>query len=150
MDGRFVFILHEEQILVAKVITLYSKGGGKGGKHSWVPQVNNIGAISYMLTQTFEHSIGRTFQRVHQKYACMGMSRFAHLPPGSVLCQINDNVKTTSDGVELTVKAHKVFKELGTEKTALGKAVSSLNTVRRKGKSNISMFDIEDIDDVSS
>ncbi|KAF9003744.1 hypothetical protein BDZ89DRAFT_1026523 [Hymenopellis radicata] len=134
MNGRFVFIFHEDQILVGKVRTMYSKGAGKGGKYCWVPKAGNIGSVSRMLLQTFEQSFGRNFRRIHTAHSVMGLSRHAHIPPGSLLYQIDDVVKETAEGVELSVKALQIFRDLHAEKKMLSKVVASLNTIRRKGK----------------
>ena len=37
------------------VVGLYSKTGGKNGKHGSVSESSNISAISYMAVQAFEH-----------------------------------------------------------------------------------------------
>ncbi|KAJ7510564.1 hypothetical protein B0H11DRAFT_1955287 [Mycena galericulata] len=62
------------------VIPIYSKGGGKAGRHDWVEQVPGIGKISYILAQTFEHSGGCSFRRIHRVTSMLGVSRFVHLP----------------------------------------------------------------------
>jgi len=40
---------------IRAVLALYSKTGGKNGKHSSVSESSNVAAISYMAVQVFEH-----------------------------------------------------------------------------------------------
>ena len=54
-----------------------------------------VGKISYLLAQTFEHSGGRSFRRIHLASSMLGVSRFAHLSSGSILVRIPDQVKLT-------------------------------------------------------
>ena len=39
----------------AIVIAIYSKTGGKNGKHAAVTEASNISATSYLVVQVFEH-----------------------------------------------------------------------------------------------
>ncbi|KAF9018986.1 hypothetical protein BDZ89DRAFT_1116955 [Hymenopellis radicata] len=116
--GDFVFVLDRNgTILLAKVIAMYSKGGGKAGKHNSV----------------YESAHRRTFKRIHRRYALMGNSRFMHTASGSVLARATGVSKETSETVEISKMAVEAFTELGAEKVKLTKIVATLNTVRRKG-----------------
>ncbi|KAK0197786.1 hypothetical protein F5146DRAFT_1016763, partial [Armillaria mellea] len=64
---------------------MYSKSAGKGANHSWVSSIESIGAVSYLVVQTYEHLNQRTFQQVHHQFAPMGLSRIAHLLSNSFL-----------------------------------------------------------------
>ncbi|KAF7978464.1 hypothetical protein HWV62_672 [Athelia sp. TMB] len=46
---------------------LYSKGGGKNGKHAAVPQVSNIGAVSYAGLQIFEQMHRQAFSTLSKE-----------------------------------------------------------------------------------
>ncbi|KAJ7244492.1 hypothetical protein C8J57DRAFT_1242819 [Mycena rebaudengoi] len=69
--------------------------------------------------------------------AALGTVQFAHFPSNYFLALIpqEDPVKT--------------FDDLAMEREVLAKAVASLNTVRRKGKSNVNVVDVAE-DDVGS
>ena len=40
------------------VPSIYTKSGGKNGKHGWVPEVSSIAAVSDTPVQIFENLIG--------------------------------------------------------------------------------------------
>ncbi|KAF8225197.1 hypothetical protein L208DRAFT_1075454, partial [Tricholoma matsutake] len=44
------------------VIAIYSKTGGKNGKHAAITDTSNISAISYLGVQVFKHMHGCLFQ----------------------------------------------------------------------------------------
>ncbi|KAJ7458018.1 hypothetical protein B0H11DRAFT_1738037, partial [Mycena galericulata] len=120
--------------------------GGKAGRHDWVPQVSGIGKISYILAQTFEHSSGRSFRRIHRASSMLGVSRFAHLPPGSILVQVPDKVKLTAAMAEVSRNTAILLQTLKDELPGLIRMVTKLNTVQRKGKGNVNILDIEEED----
>ena len=49
---------------IRAVLALYSKTGGKNGKHSSVSESSNVAAISYMAVQVFEHMYAQQFRSV--------------------------------------------------------------------------------------
>ncbi|KAK7024874.1 hypothetical protein R3P38DRAFT_2778869 [Favolaschia claudopus] len=142
--GRDLWI----SVLLARVITLYARGGGKAGKHDYVASVDSIGRVSYALLQTFAYSGGgRTFQRLHSSTGNLGISRFAHLPSGSILLRLPDKVNPKQHLVEISSAMTLKYKELQKEKGGLIRAVIALNTVQRQGQASISAIDLEDDDD---
>ncbi|KIJ16759.1 hypothetical protein PAXINDRAFT_46775, partial [Paxillus involutus ATCC 200175] len=46
------------------VITVYSKGGGKNGKHGAVNSVDHVAAISYVEVQIYQQSFLHQFRAV--------------------------------------------------------------------------------------
>ncbi|KAF9061583.1 hypothetical protein BDP27DRAFT_1182335, partial [Rhodocollybia butyracea] len=46
------------------VETMYSKGGGKNGKHAAVSKAENIAALSNIGLQLFEHEHGSNFRAI--------------------------------------------------------------------------------------
>ncbi|KAJ6619147.1 hypothetical protein B0H10DRAFT_1794090, partial [Mycena sp. CBHHK59/15] len=129
------------------VITMYSKNGGKAGAHSWAPNYDTIGSMSYMIIQVYQHFYQRQFKFRHRDYATLETLQFAHLPSNSflaVLPQDEETVESFRDHVEVRPCAQEIFEEVVAEKEVLAKAVASLNTVQRKGKSNVSILEIEE------
>ncbi|KAJ7937869.1 hypothetical protein B0H13DRAFT_1588330, partial [Mycena leptocephala] len=129
------------------VVTMYSKNGGKAGAHSWVPTCDSIGSLSYTVVQLYQHSFRRQFKFTHRNYVILRTLRFAHLPANSFLVLLPPNdegIKHFQGHLEIGPHAQKVFEELRMETDALGKAVASLNTVRRKGKAHANIIDIEE------
>ncbi|KAJ7730027.1 hypothetical protein DFH07DRAFT_724057, partial [Mycena maculata] len=106
--------------------------GGKAGRHDWVEQVPGIGKILYVLAQTFEHSGGHSFRRIHHVTSMLGVSRFAHLPSGSILIRIPNTVNLTLSTAEITRAATTLFNRLLAECEALAQMITALNMVQRK------------------
>ncbi|THU78024.1 hypothetical protein K435DRAFT_590950, partial [Dendrothele bispora CBS 962.96] len=46
------------------VITMYTKGGGKNGKHAAVTSADNISALSYLAVQLFQHAHHGRFKSI--------------------------------------------------------------------------------------
>jgi hypothetical protein len=51
-------------LTASAVIALYSKGGGKNGKHAGVPNVTNVASISYAGFQVFQRMHRQLFHLV--------------------------------------------------------------------------------------
>ncbi|KAJ6495864.1 hypothetical protein DFH09DRAFT_1103670 [Mycena vulgaris] len=83
------------------------------------------------------------------------IDQFAHLPSNSLLALLpneengTEPVKIFSNHVEISLRGYKLFETLMGEKMSLCKAVASLNTVRRKGKTNISLIELPEDDAVA-
>ncbi|KAJ7717083.1 hypothetical protein B0H14DRAFT_3901293 [Mycena olivaceomarginata] len=95
----YLFVIERNDILLARVITI----------------VDSIGRISYVFVQTFLHSAGRMFQRLHSATASLGISRFAHLPAGSILLRIPDQVKLKGNMAEVMPATALTYKQLHSE-----------------------------------
>ncbi|KAJ7201855.1 hypothetical protein GGX14DRAFT_571116 [Mycena pura] len=147
--ATYVFLVDRDAIVLGRVLTMYTKGGGKAGAHAFVPEVDNIGPISFILAQTYEHAGGRTFRRVHSGTAAMlGISRFAHVPAGSILLRVPDHVNTKNHFMEVSSATTAKFKQLMLEKNQLVWMTTVLNTVQRRGQGNANIVDLEIDDDV--
>ena len=59
---------------------MYSQSGGKGGTHAWLSDSTNIGAISYLVMQTYKYGYHRNFRTVHQRNATLHVGTYALLP----------------------------------------------------------------------
>ncbi|KAJ7734200.1 hypothetical protein DFH07DRAFT_754450, partial [Mycena maculata] len=149
-ENDFLFVIEAGTILLARVITLYSKGAGKGGKHDYVSSVDNVGRVSYAFVQTYAHRTGRMYQRLHSASAILNISQFAHLPAGSLLFRIPDQVHLKDSVVTVSSAMALKYKEFQSEQKGLVAGVTTLNTVQRCGKSNINVVDLEEENDVDS
>ncbi|KAK6992640.1 hypothetical protein R3P38DRAFT_3430332 [Favolaschia claudopus] len=149
--GLYGFVMVGSEIFLARVVTMYSKNGGKAGAHSWVPTCESIGALSYILVQLYQHSYRRQFKFQDRNYRELGTLRFTHLPSNSFLFLLPQGdlknaepIAEFRDHLEIGRKAYAVFEELDAERELLAKAVASLNTVRRKGKPNVNLVEVEE------
>jgi len=131
---------------------MYSKIGGKTSAHAWVPEASNIGSLSYIGIQTYQYSHLRRFNAVHRDLAALGGYRFEHSPGNSFLALIQtlDAVSNHETHLELDITQMAVYRQLCKEREGLVKAVVSLNTIRRKGQSNVSLLALVEEDGVES
>ncbi|KAF8239927.1 hypothetical protein L208DRAFT_1235144 [Tricholoma matsutake] len=54
-------MLNESSLIT--VLSMYSKTGGKNGKHAWVASATHITSVSYIPMQVFEHMHSQQFLR---------------------------------------------------------------------------------------
>ncbi|KAJ7658884.1 hypothetical protein B0H17DRAFT_1145495 [Mycena rosella] len=54
-NRSYGFVSSGSKIVLARVITMYSKGGDKAGAHSTAHRSESIGALSYLFFLTYEH-----------------------------------------------------------------------------------------------
>ncbi|KAJ7111863.1 hypothetical protein C8R44DRAFT_632580, partial [Mycena epipterygia] len=151
--GSYGFAMVGSEILLARVITMYSKNGGTAGAHAWVSDCENLGSLSYMVVQLYQHLYRRQFKCTDRNYAVLGTLRFGHLPANSFLSilpqeDVLETVKEFRQHVEIGLRGEKIFDELLIEREVLAKAVASLTTIRRTGKSNVNILDLEEDEDV--
>ncbi|KAJ7144225.1 hypothetical protein C8R44DRAFT_725189 [Mycena epipterygia] len=102
------------------------------------------------VVQLYQQQNRRHFKFTHRSYAALGTLRFAHLRSNSFLAILlqAETVREYRD-VEVGPGAETIFAELSKEREMLAKAVASLNTVRRKGKSNINIVDPEEEEELA-
>ncbi|KAK0493753.1 hypothetical protein EDD18DRAFT_1053587, partial [Armillaria luteobubalina] len=97
---------------------------GKASNHSRILSSETIGAISYVIVQTYEHLNRQTFQCVHRQFTHMGLSQITHLPSNSFLTVIpGDSVMISGDHINISVQTMIIFNNLTAEKDAIVKAV---------------------------
>ena len=74
---------------VLSVVALYSKTGGKNGKHTAVTDSSNISAVSYIGVQVFKHMYGHQFHVIPKDTVPFLTKQFALLLPISFLCSLS-------------------------------------------------------------
>jgi len=95
------------------VVCLYSKSGGKGGKHNGVTDSSNITALSHIGVQVFEHSHFRWFTQIPSETARLHTRQFALLFPMCLLLCLQSPVETNgTKAVEISHNDFLEFKDL--------------------------------------
>ncbi|KAG9122941.1 hypothetical protein FRC07_000444 [Ceratobasidium sp. 392] len=85
-SGSFAFVWVENQIWLAEVITMYSRGAGKGGNHGWANNGSNLTALSNIAVQLWEHSgMASDFRSRPKLTAAHYAKRYAHIPSNRIL-----------------------------------------------------------------
>ncbi|KAH7904198.1 hypothetical protein BJ138DRAFT_1240158 [Hygrophoropsis aurantiaca] len=121
-------------LMIGKVITLYTKGAGKNGKHSAVLQVDTITAISYVGVQLFQQLFRQQFRAIPEATALFQCHQFAHLPSMAFLCVLVQSLKITPTGFDLNATDLTLFETL---KSASAKLTNVVKISRRRGKANV-------------
>jgi len=87
--GRYLFIIHKQEVVLARVITMYSKAGSNAGKHEYVLDLPSIGSPSYIVVRL--HSPFELFGvGIFSDVACSSMSSptFLQIRPNEVLLSL--------------------------------------------------------------
>ncbi|KAJ6548850.1 hypothetical protein B0H19DRAFT_1074654 [Mycena capillaripes] len=115
------------------VDALYSKGGGKNGKHGAIPEHSNISAFSYINVQVYELAHARTFRAYPKATSRLQTYQFRQLPPFTFLCRMSGTPAVNPTGIELTHEDANLFKELNSAIACFDAAVK-LSRSRKKAK----------------
>jgi hypothetical protein len=112
------------------VLTMYEKGGGKSGRHSWTKECRNIGMLSYIVVQVWRQSSGQRcqFKTVHGPSSHLALPRFAHIPSTSFLSALPIGFASRNEhGIEInSFFMDTVFGKLIPSKSLIIKSVRSL------------------------
>ena len=96
------------------VIKFYSCSGGKTGAHAWLPKTQNIGAISYITLQAYEHYFNRRFCTVYHDLTALQTFCFLYLSSDCFLLIIPTTlviVNLDSCTLELDKMAFQYFRQ---------------------------------------
>ncbi|KAJ6556704.1 hypothetical protein B0H10DRAFT_2201541 [Mycena sp. CBHHK59/15] len=129
--GDFGIVWTELGLRVGKVETLYTKGGGKNGKHGAVTQHHNISAFSYIGVQVFELAHARQFRAIPQATSFLYTHQFRQLPPFTFLCRLTGKPDVNAVGLELSPDDANLFKDLNSGINSINIAVK-LSKSRKK------------------
>ncbi|KAK6984121.1 hypothetical protein R3P38DRAFT_2472408, partial [Favolaschia claudopus] len=110
--GDFGVIYTSRGLMVGHVFEMYSKGGGKYGKHEPVTESSNISALSKISVQVYEHGHGAQFRAIPTATAVVQTKQFAHIQPYQFICLLSGSPKTIPSGVELRLEDANRFKLL--------------------------------------
>ena len=71
---------------------MYSKTGGKNGKHSAIMESSSIAAVSYLSVQLFRYHIALQFHSVSDVTAIFQTKRFVLLSSVQFLCLVDTKI----------------------------------------------------------
>ncbi|THH16626.1 hypothetical protein EUX98_g9272 [Antrodiella citrinella] len=135
--GSYGLVIVDSQLMVCKVIALFSRGGGKTGVHSWYASLDNIGLLSYASVQIYEPSAGQPgkFRAIHRRSSTLQCYTFAHLPSDAFL-RLLPGVQTLSQDqkiLHLNRSSGIIYNTYAGDTQNINSAVTSLMKARRKG-----------------
>jgi hypothetical protein len=85
-------------ILILTVLSIYSKSGGKNGKHGWVPSVTSIAAASNVGVQLFQQVYRNQFRIFHESSGSPRIKKYALLEGSYFLCTLSNLPKLAPGG----------------------------------------------------
>ena len=121
---------------------MYSKTGGKNGKHSAITESSSIAAVSYLAVQLFQYRIARQFRSVPDATAIFQTKQFLLLPSLQFLCLVDTKItaaQLAASFIELTPEDADRYRALRNGQKELT-AVIKLSKKRGGGED----FDLED------
>ena len=122
---------------------MYSKTGGKNGKHSAITESSSIAAVSYLAVQLFQYRIARQFRSVPDATAIFQTKQFLLLSSLQFLCLIDTKItdaQLAASFIELTPDDVDRYRALRNGEKELT-AVIKLSKKRGGGGED---FDLED------
>ncbi|KAJ3516574.1 hypothetical protein NLJ89_g1045 [Agrocybe chaxingu] len=134
--GCYGIVMIDDELMLAKVLTIYQRGGGKVAKHAWASEADTIGSVSYLPVQAWQHVRQRKFRTHWGATLSLGLPRYAHLPSNAFLYFVPKNaVRVLNDGAFLEVDQaffENVFSKLLLHKEVIVRAVKKLLKRRKK------------------
>ncbi|KAI0696274.1 hypothetical protein BC835DRAFT_878998 [Cytidiella melzeri] len=110
--GNFVLVsqsvdvaVSKLELLLGRVVTMYTKSEGRGSKHAWTASVDSVGTPSYIAVQIYSHFAGSTYSANSCKK--MDCPTFLNVPRTHVVLSLADYAKTITTG-GINVGTHEV------------------------------------------
>jgi len=131
--GDFCIIFTASGVRIGQIIALYSKGGGKNGKHAAIPNVSNVAGISYVGVQVFQRMHRQIFRPVTSSTISFGTMHYQLLPSKSLLCRLSSSPQVKNDSIEIHADDLRIFDTLDNNVKTI-EAAAKLFSKRGKGK----------------
>ncbi|KAJ7611046.1 hypothetical protein DFH06DRAFT_1345723 [Mycena polygramma] len=131
--GDFGIVWTETGLRVAQVQAMYSKGGGKYGKHNNIDDHINLSGISNLGAQVYEPFQGQHFRAITEATASLQTKQFRLLPSFTFLYRLSSAPKTTPSGIELSAADLSLFQELSRRITSFDSAVKQSRSRKKQG-----------------
>ncbi|KAJ6615753.1 hypothetical protein B0H10DRAFT_2220086 [Mycena sp. CBHHK59/15] len=135
--GDFGIIWMETGLQIAQVEVMYSKGGGKHGKHNNIDEHTNLSGLSYIGAQVYDPFLGSQFRAHTAATARLYTKQFRLLPPFTFLCHLSATPKKTEVGLELASADMALFRDLN-------KDIKSFDTAVKSSRSRKKVVEEED------
>ncbi|KAJ7441192.1 hypothetical protein B0H11DRAFT_2292476 [Mycena galericulata] len=142
--GDFGIVRTETGLMIAQVQVMYSKGGGKNGKHNNIDDHTNLSGISHLGTQVYEPFNGRHFRAVTEATASLQTKQFRILAPLTFLCRLSAPPITTATGLELAPADLDLFRDLSKNTALSDKAMKQSKSRKKTGEAAEEDFVVED------
>ncbi|KAJ7504705.1 hypothetical protein B0H11DRAFT_1852265 [Mycena galericulata] len=142
--GDFGIVWTETGLMIAQVQVMYSKGGGKNGKHNNIDDHTNLSGISHLGTQVYEPFNGRHFRAVTEATASLQTKQFRILAPLMFLCRLSAPPITTATGLEIAAADPDLFRDLSKNTALFDKVMKQSKSRKKTGEAAEEDFVVED------
>ncbi|KAI0708703.1 hypothetical protein C8Q72DRAFT_910638 [Fomitopsis betulina] len=135
--GNYGVVLEGERVLIARVITVYSRTAGKGVAHAYQPNVANIGQLSYLTVQVYKPQHWNLIRAILRSMAHLQVFRFSHVPSSNFFVRLPEgSCQPSGDGrsLEVQVAVRSIVDDLQHALPKLVAALKQLKARRRKGQ----------------
>lgn len=150
--GAFGIILHNTRIsichgmnsqsmlagphssLFLSVLAFYSQSG-KSAPHAWQSHTQQLGAVSYLAVQVYEHLHRQTFRAILQCTSALQVFTFSHLLPDHFLRLLPGTVQISPDSrtLEICPVSYSAFIELDRGTPKIIAATNALIAAGKRG-----------------
>ena len=114
------------------VMGMYSKTGGKNGKHADITESSSISAVSYMALEIFRFNVGRQFHPVSDATSRFHTVQFALLPSTSFLCLVDSKPKFKTPQLEPVELLPADFERFRSLKNGADKLQSAMKLFKKR------------------
>jgi hypothetical protein len=121
------------------VLAIYSKSGGKGTAHSWVPTIPVITAASYIAIQVYEHHFGLQFYEKPPSHAFPQLKCFDMISSNQFLYALKHVPEASETGFRISTEDFNMFNVLKAKFLSVTRAVSDLS--KRKKSAEVQLDD---------
>ncbi|KZV94435.1 hypothetical protein EXIGLDRAFT_767081 [Exidia glandulosa HHB12029] len=135
IPGVYILYWVTDILYLGRVITFYSKGGGKAGRHGFVTKAVSAGQLSYVCVQAFEFVYGRHFRARFGACGAMGVYTFHQVPYHRVLFNLSTfhQVVVVDQEVRIPEPAFEVFRR-ARDSEGIQTALRALNPRTKQGQ----------------
>ena len=128
------------ELTISSVLAIYSKSGGKGTAHSWVPTIPAITAASYIAIQVYEHHFGLQFYEKPPSHAFPQLKCFDMISSNQFLYALKHVPEASETGFRISAEDFNIFNVLKGKFLSVTRAISDLN---KRKKSTVRQSEAE-------
>ncbi|KAF9554421.1 hypothetical protein CPC08DRAFT_712887 [Agrocybe pediades] len=113
-------------LVLCRVLTVYSKGGGNHGKHGYAETVTAITAASNIAVQMYQYQgigIRKFTEKPLMSHAFSQLLCFNLIPSSSFLCVLSEPPLKTEGGLVVSQADIDLFKALKAQPTPIANAI---------------------------
>ncbi|KAG6819326.1 hypothetical protein H0H93_012927 [Arthromyces matolae] len=136
--GYGLMLSAKQQLVLCKVLAIYSKPAGTSGRHGSVTDSSNICAVSNIAVQVFEHRLGSQFRSPVQPFL---VKRFDFISSATFLSVLSEAPTAVEGGWKISAGDWAFYKLLADKKGKIIEAVKALQKSTRGKNAEVDSID---------